>query len=138
MRTGSNGSKLDAVKTMLRVIAPVFSGTKKIFTLVDSRYMKWPYLEYVLALGYHAIGQVRRDTALYGIPVLSGKRGHPESMATNSHKKLLLLCRNIGRRFSLTVSGSGYDIKVPYAWLSLCKVTKSVWYKCNLKMRLAN
>ena len=39
--------------------------------------MKWPYLKYVLALGYHAIGQVRRDTALYGIPVLTGKRGRP-------------------------------------------------------------
>ena len=77
MRTGSNGSKLDAAKTLLRVIAPVFSGEKKVFTLVDSWYMKWPYLEYVLSLGYHAIGQVRRDTALYGIPVLTGKRGRP-------------------------------------------------------------
>lgn len=77
MRTGSNGSKLDAAKTLLRVISPVFSGKKKVFTLVDSWYMKWPYLEYVLTLGYHAIGQVRRDTALYGIPVLTGKRGRP-------------------------------------------------------------
>jgi hypothetical protein len=77
MRTSSNGSKLDAAKTLLRVIAPVFSGEKKVFTLVDSWYMKWPYLEYVLSLGYHAIGQVRRDTALYGIPVLTGKRGRP-------------------------------------------------------------
>ncbi len=77
MRTGSNGSRLDAAKTLLRVIAPVFSGGKKVFTLVDSWYMKWPYLKYVLDLGFHAIGQVRRDTALYGIPVLTGKRGRP-------------------------------------------------------------
>jgi len=77
MRTGSNGSKLDAAKSLLGVIAPVFAGEQKVFTLVDSWYMKWPYLEYVLSLGYHAIGQVRRDTALYGIPVPTGKRGRP-------------------------------------------------------------
>jgi len=77
MRTGSNGSKLDAARTLLRVIAPVFAGEQQVFTLVDSWYMKRPYLEYVLSIGYHAIGQVRRDTALYGIPVLTGKRGRP-------------------------------------------------------------
>jgi len=77
MRTGSNCSKLDAARTLLRVIAPVFRGQGKVITLVDSWYMKWPYLSYVLRLGFHAIGQVRRDTALYGIPVLTGKRGRP-------------------------------------------------------------
>jgi hypothetical protein len=77
MRTGSNGNKLDAAKTLLRVIAPVFAEERRVFTLVDSWYMKWPYLEYVLSLGYHAIGQARRDTALYGIPILTGKRGRP-------------------------------------------------------------
>ena len=78
MRADGNTSKLDAAKTLLRVIAPVFAqGEKKVFTLVDSWYMKWPYLEYVLSLGYHAIGQVRRDTALFGIPVKTGKRGRP-------------------------------------------------------------
>ena len=77
MRTGSNTSKLDAARTLLRVIAPVFSGEKNVFTLVDSWYMKWPYLRFVLSLGFHAIGQVRRDTALYDIPVRSGKRGRP-------------------------------------------------------------
>ncbi len=77
MRTGSNTSKLDAARTLLRVIAPVFSEGKKVFTLVDSWYMKWPYLKFVLSLGFHAIGQVRRDTALYGIPVPTGKRGRP-------------------------------------------------------------
>ena len=77
MRTGSNGSKLDAARTLLRVVAPVFGGKKKVFTLVDSWYMKWPYLRYVLGLGFNAIGQVRRDTALYGIPALTGKRGRP-------------------------------------------------------------
>lgn len=77
MRSGGNNSKLDAVKTLLRVIAPVFKGLEVII-LVDSWYMKWPLLKYVLDAGFHAIGQVRRDTSLYGIPALpTGKRGRP-------------------------------------------------------------
>ena len=77
MRYRSNTSKLDAAKTLLGVIAPVFDGEKQVFTLVDSWYMKWPYLRYVLEIGFNAIGQVHRDTALYDIPVLTGKRGRP-------------------------------------------------------------
>jgi len=77
MRGGTNSSKLDAVKTLLRVIAPVFAG-QKVIILVDSWYMKWPLLEYVLQKGFHAIGQVRKDTALYAIPIPTpGKRGRP-------------------------------------------------------------
>ncbi len=63
MRTDGNTGKLDAARTLLRVVARVFAG-KKVFTLVDSWYMKWPYLRFVLTLGFQAIGQVRRDTAL--------------------------------------------------------------------------
>jgi hypothetical protein len=77
MRSGGNSSKLDAVKTLLRVIAPVFIGLEVII-LVDSWYMKWPLIEYVLASGLNAIGQVRRDTALFGIPsYVNSKRGRP-------------------------------------------------------------
>lgn len=39
--------------------------------------MKYPFLKYVLGYGLHAIGQVRKDTALYGIPIPAGKRGRP-------------------------------------------------------------
>lgn len=77
MRTSGNGTKLDAAKLLLRVIAPVFSEQQRVVTLVDSWFMKWPYLECVLNLGFHAIGQVRYDTALFGLPVLTGKRGRP-------------------------------------------------------------
>jgi hypothetical protein len=42
---------------------------------MDSWFMKWPYLQHALYLGFHAIGQVRRDTALFGIPVFTGRRG---------------------------------------------------------------
>jgi hypothetical protein len=79
MRLGGNTGKLQAAKTLLRVIAPVFAGQekKKTFCLVDSWFMKWPFLKYVLEAGFHAIGQVRKDTALYGIPIATGKRGRP-------------------------------------------------------------
>lgn len=76
MRTTGNSTKLDAAKVLLRVIAPVFAG-QEVITLVDSWFMKWPYLKYVLHLGFNAIGQVRYDTALFGIPVITGKRGRP-------------------------------------------------------------
>ena len=76
MRTDGNTGKLDAAKTLLRSVARVFAG-KQVFSLVDSWYMKWPYLRYVLTLGFDAIGQVRRDTALYSLPVITGKRGRP-------------------------------------------------------------
>lgn len=76
MRVDGNTSKLDAAKILLRVITPIFCG-KKTFILMDSWYMKWPLLSAVLEAGFHGIGQVRRDTALYDFPVKTGKRGRP-------------------------------------------------------------
>ena len=58
MRTTGNSTKLDAAKVLLCVIAPVFAD-QKVITLVDSWFMKWPYLQYVLHLDFNAIGQVR-------------------------------------------------------------------------------
>jgi len=103
MRSGGNTGKLQAAKTLLRVIAPVFSGQKKkkTFCLADSWFMKRPFLKYVLQVGFHAIGQVRKDTALYGIPIATGKRGRPRKygdkftpevvQALPVHRKQLLL-----------------------------------------------
>lgn len=103
MRSGGNTGKLHAARTLLRVISPVFAGqeTKKTFCLMDSWFMKWPFLKYVLELGFHAIGQVRKDTALYGIPIITGKRGRPRKYgdkftpevvsALPVHRKQLLL-----------------------------------------------
>jgi hypothetical protein len=76
MRVSGNTTKLDAAKALLRVIAPVFA-KKRVITLVDSWFMKWPYLKYVLDLGFNAIGQVRRDTVLFGLPAIARKRGRP-------------------------------------------------------------
>ena len=76
MRIDGNTGKLDAAKTLLRAVAQVFAG-KKVCTLVDSWYMKWPFITYALELGFDVIGQVRRDTGLYGFPVVTGKPGRP-------------------------------------------------------------
>ena len=77
MRNGSNHSKLDAAKLLLKVISPVFADNKRSFTLVDSWYMKWPYLSHALGLGFNTIGQVRRDTALHDMPQPQNGRGRP-------------------------------------------------------------
>lgn len=77
MRVRGNSSKLDAAKTLLRVIAPVFAGERAV-VLMDSWYMRRTLLEYILNLKFHAIGQVRKDTALYALPVQTGGRGRPK------------------------------------------------------------
>ena len=77
MRTIGNVSKLDAASSLLSVIAPVFIGKGQVITLVDSWYMKWPYLKSALKRGIHTIGQVRRDTVLYAMPVQHGGKGRP-------------------------------------------------------------
>jgi hypothetical protein len=81
MRTGGNRSKLDAAALLLQVIAPVFS-TARVVSLVDSWYMKWPYLSTALDLGIHTIGQVRRDTALHDLPQQRHGRGRPRKYGT--------------------------------------------------------
>ena len=76
MRVNGNSSKLTAAQVLLRVVAPVFE-SKKVIVLLDSWYMRWPLLQFVLKHRLHAIGQVRRDTALYDLPIQTGKRGRP-------------------------------------------------------------
>lgn len=44
MRTCGNVSNLDAANSFLAVMAQVFVGQGQLFTLVDSWYMKWPFL----------------------------------------------------------------------------------------------
>ena len=77
MRASGNISKLDAAVSLLAVIAPVFTVNRPVFTLVDSWYMRWVYIRSALKRGIHTIGQVRRDTALYAIPVQQGGKGRP-------------------------------------------------------------
>ena len=76
MRPGTTRTKLDAAVLLLKVVAPVFNNVRAC-TLVDSWYMKRPYLEQAETLGFHSIGQVRRDTALYDAPTPKCGRGRP-------------------------------------------------------------
>ena len=75
-RQGGNSGKLVAAKTLLRVIAPLFTGFQT-FLLMDSWYMRGTLITYALDQGLQVIGQVRRDTALFHQPVRTGKRGRP-------------------------------------------------------------
>jgi hypothetical protein len=75
-RQGGNSGKLVAAKTLLRVIAPLFTGFQT-FLLMDSWYMRGILITYALDQGLHVIGQVRRDTALFHQPERTGKRGRP-------------------------------------------------------------
>lgn len=90
MRADGNTSKLDAAKTLIRVIAPVFAN-KKTFVLMDSWYMKWPLLSYLLKHNFTAIGQVRKDTALHDLPVKTGKRGRPQKYG-EKHSDEIIAC----------------------------------------------
>jgi len=113
MRTSGNSTKLDAAKLLLRVIAPVFAGHTRVITFVDSWFMKWPYLECVVNLGLHTIGQVRYDTVLFGIPVLTGRRGRPKKKwVINIRRKLLLHCLKPESWSLSTASGNGFVIEV--------------------------
>jgi len=76
MRKAGNSSKLDAAKVMIRTIAPGFAH-KKVTLLTDSWYMRGTLIKYALIHTFQVIGQVRRDTALYDLPVQTGKRGRP-------------------------------------------------------------
>jgi hypothetical protein len=99
MRADGNTSKLDAAKTLIRVIAPVFAN-KKTFVLMDSWYMKWPLLSYLLKHNFTAIGQVRKDTALHDLPVKTGKRGRPQKYGESIRTKSLPAWKKHVKRFS--------------------------------------
>jgi hypothetical protein len=76
MRVNGNTSKLDAAKTLIRAVQPVFVN-ENVCLLLDSWYMRGKLILYALTNGIHVIGQVRKDTALYDIPKRTGKRGRP-------------------------------------------------------------
>lgn len=74
MRKAGNSSKLDAAKVMIRTIASGFTG-EKVTLLTDSWYMRGKLIKYALSHSFQVIGQIRIDTALYDLPVQTGKRG---------------------------------------------------------------
>ena len=76
MTADGNTSKLDMAKILIRTIFPVFDD-KYVCLLLDSWFMRKKLILYALSKGFHVIGQVRKDTALYDIPERTGKKGRP-------------------------------------------------------------
>jgi len=73
-RVNGNGNKLVTTGILLRVMRLFFTGAT---VLMDSWYMRGTLISSLQSMGYHVIGQVRKDTALYDVPERTGKRGRP-------------------------------------------------------------
>ena len=78
VRTTGNAGKLVAAKTLLRVCRSLFSPYRAI-VLLDCWYMRRSLIQCAQTLGYHVLGQVRKDTALHLLPDPRppGRRGRP-------------------------------------------------------------
>jgi hypothetical protein len=70
-----NRNKLTIALTLIRALAPVFSG--KIRVLMDAWFMRARLIQPLLNRGMQIIGQVRRDTALFLPPTPRSGRGRP-------------------------------------------------------------
>lgn len=110
-----NRTKLTNAVTMVQYVLPLFrkKGAEVIRCLVDSWYMKAPFILPLLTLGVHVIGQVRKDTVLYDQPPKTeGKkrgRGRPRKYGqqwTEQRVKKLPIHKAI-----ITVQGGCKEIK---------------------------
>lgn len=75
-----NSTKLSRGVMLVKFVLPILKKTgKTIRVLVDSWYMKAPFVVPLLELGLNVIGQVRKDTALFEPPAQTDKktRGRP-------------------------------------------------------------
>lgn len=74
----TNAGKLVAANGLIRSVFRLFDGVK-VRVLVDSWYMRKPFILSMRDRGFHVIGQVRIDTRLYDEPPKHkpGKRGRP-------------------------------------------------------------
>lgn len=67
-RTVGNRNKLRAACVLLRAVGAIFQECQ-VRVLLDCWYMRCRVIPYVQAWGFAVVGQVRRDTALYALPV---------------------------------------------------------------------
>jgi len=88
IRSVGNASKLDAAKTLIRVIAPVFV-CLNVRLLLDSWFMRGNLISFALGSGFHVIGQVRKDTALFCVPDKIRKRGRPKKYGEKYTPKVI-------------------------------------------------
>lgn len=75
-RTVGNHSKLRAAWVLLRAVGAIFQDCH-VRVLLDCWYMRCTVIQYAQAWGFAVIGQVRRDTALYALPVEVAAGGGP-------------------------------------------------------------
>ena len=71
-----NTSKLFTAKALLRFTHAVIV-ERFAYVLLDSWFMRGHVIQHAQKLGYHAIGQVRHDLALFLPPLPARKQGHP-------------------------------------------------------------
>ena len=82
-----NTSKLFTAKAMLRFTHAVI-GDRTAYVLLDSWFMRGHVIQHTQKLGYHAIGQVRHDLALFLPPLPEPKRrGAPRVYGEKLTKK---------------------------------------------------
>jgi hypothetical protein len=66
---------------------------------------------YALSKGFHVIGQIRKDTALYDIPERTGKKAVRENTVTNIRLQESLICLKKESASLSTENGNGCAIK---------------------------
>lgn len=75
-RSSGNGGKIALARTLLRVVGDRLG---PLCLLLDAWYMRATLIQAALRRGHAVVGQVRRDTALFGLPPprAPGRRGRP-------------------------------------------------------------
>jgi DDE superfamily endonuclease len=74
-RSSGNAGKIALARTLLRVVG---NRLGSLCLLLDAWYMRVSLIQAALRRGHAVIGQVRRDTALFGLPPRApGRRGRP-------------------------------------------------------------
>lgn len=133
-----NSSKITRAVTLIKLVLPWFKKTgKKTFRcLVDAWYMKRTFILPLLEKGVHAIGQVRKDTALFKkpvkIPKSARKRGAPKKygkkLTAKQVKKLPLYkaklniyggCKQVKYRYTTCIARFLKALPVIAVWCKL-------------------
>jgi len=85
-----NRTKITTATVLVRAVLSLFTktGNEKVRCLVDAWYMKRTFILPLLKLGVHAIGQVRKDTALFLNPIKVAKNNRKKGRPLKYGQKL--------------------------------------------------
>ena len=100
---------------MIRTIVPAFAH-EKVTLLTDSWYMRGTLIKYALSRTFQVIGQVRKDTALYDIPIQTGKRGKPRKYGDKYTPERIALLPGIEKEMFLYVRNQKVFLKSVVVW----------------------